>query len=164
MTQHFLWNSTYFSNNIQKFKTCYSEEQVISMLEFLIDNICDSFGGTLFPQVVGIPMGTNCAPLLADLFLYSYESEFLQKLVKDKKIHEARAFNFTYRYIDDVLSINNSRFAEFLPLIYPPELEVKETQIQVRPYHFWTYTSNLTTVVNSVLKCMINGTTSISKS
>ena len=54
-------------------------------------------------------------------------SYFLQKLVKDKKIHEARAFNFTYRYIDDVLSINNSRFAEFLPLIYPPELEVKET-------------------------------------
>ena len=72
-------------------------------------------------------MGTNCAPLLADLFLYSYESEILQKLVKDKKIHEAIAFNFTYRYIDDVLSINNSRFAEFLPLIYPPELEVKET-------------------------------------
>ena len=66
-------------------------------------------------------MGTNCAPLLADLFLYSYESEFLQKLVKDKKIHEARAFNFTYMYIDDVLSINNSRFAELLPL------EVKET-------------------------------------
>jgi hypothetical protein len=58
-------------------------------------------------------MGTNCAPLLADLLLYSYESEFLQKLVKDKKIHEARAFNFTYRYIDDVLSINDSRFAEF---------------------------------------------------
>ena len=104
---------------------------MISMLEFLIDNIFVSFGGTLFQQVVGIPMGTNCAPLLADLFLYSYESEFLQKLVKDKKIHEARAFNFTYRYIDDVLhffvSINNSRFAEFLPLIYPPELEIKET-------------------------------------
>jgi hypothetical protein len=40
--------------------------------------------------------------------------------------YEARAFNFTYRYIDDVLSINNSRFAEFLQLIYPPELEVKE--------------------------------------
>ena len=56
------------------------------MLEFLIDNIFVSFGGTLFQQVVGIPMGTNCAPLLADLFLYSYESEFLQKLVKDKKM------------------------------------------------------------------------------
>ena len=121
------YNSTFFSNKIHKGKTCYSEEQVMSMLEFLIDNIFVSFGGTLFQQVVSIPMGTNCAPLLADLFLYSYESEFLQKLVKDKKIHEARAFNFTYRYIDDVLSINNSKFAEFLPLIYPPELEVKET-------------------------------------
>ena len=120
-------NSTYFSNKIQKGKTCYSEEQVISMLEFLIDNIFVSFGGTLFQQVVGIPMGTNCAPILTDLFLYSYESEFLQKPVKDKKIHEARAFNFTYRYIDDVLSINNSRFAEFLPLIYPPELETTDT-------------------------------------
>jgi hypothetical protein len=66
---------------------------VISMLEFLIDNICVSFGGILFQQVVGIPMGTNCSPLPADLFLYLYESEFLPKLVKDKKIHEARAFN-----------------------------------------------------------------------
>ena len=110
-------------------------------------------------------MGTNCAPLLADLFLYSYEAEFLQKLVKDKKIHEARAFNFTYRYIDDDLSINNSRFAEFIPLIYPPELEVKKRPpIQLRPHHFWTYTSNLTTVVNSVLTFMISGTTSILKS
>jgi hypothetical protein len=70
-------------------------------------------------------MGTNCAPLLADLFLYSYESEFLQKLVKNKKIHDARAFIFTYRDIDVVLSINYSTFSEFLPLIYPPELEVK---------------------------------------
>jgi hypothetical protein len=86
-----------------------------------------SIGGTLFQEIVGIQMGTNCAPLLADLFLYSYESEFLQKLVKDKKIHEVRAFNFTYRYIDDVLSINNSRFAVFLPLMHPPELEVKDT-------------------------------------
>jgi hypothetical protein len=91
------------------------------------DNIFVSSGGILFQQVVGIPMGTNCAPLLADLFLYSYDSKFLQKLVKDKKIHGVRAFNFTYRYIDDALSINNSRFAEFLPLIYPPQLEVKET-------------------------------------
>ena len=69
----------------------------------------------------------NGAPLLADLLLYSYESQFLQHLVKDKKIHEARAFNFTCRYVDDVLSISNPRFAEFLPLICTPELEIKET-------------------------------------
>ena len=126
------------------------------MLEFLIDNIFVSFGWTLLWQVIGIPMGTNRTPLLADLFLYSYESDFLQKLVKDKKIHETRAFNFTYRYIDDVLSINNSRFAEFLPLIYiSPELEIKETTDTASSASF---------LVNSVLNCMINGTTSILKS
>jgi len=72
------------------------------MLEFLIDNIFVEFGGELFQQTVGIPMGTNCAPLLADLFLYSYEAEFIQRLLKqgDKKL--ACSFNFTYRYIDDV--------------------------------------------------------------
>ena len=97
------------------------------MLEFLIDNIFVVFGGRIFQQVIGIPMGTNCAPLLADLFLYSYETEFLQDLVKKKKIKEARSFNFTYRYIDDVLSINNPNFSDWIPLIYPTELEIKET-------------------------------------
>ena len=95
------------------------------MLEFLIDNIFVKFGGRIFQQVIGIPMGTNCAPLLADLFLYSYETEFLQDLIKKKKIKEARSFNFTYRYIDNVLSINNPHFSDWLPLIYPPELEIK---------------------------------------
>ena len=119
--------STYFVQNTTAAKTFFTEEQVISMLEFLIDNIFVTFGGKLFQQVIGIPMGTNCAPLLADLFLYSYESEFIQQLIKDKKVKEARSFNLTYRYIDDVLSINNPEFANWIPLIYPPELEIKET-------------------------------------
>ena len=83
----------------QNGKTCFTEEQVISMLKFLIDNTFVEFGGRLFQQIVGIPMGTNCAPLLADLFLFSYESEFLQTLVKNKKIKEARLFNYSFRYI-----------------------------------------------------------------
>ena len=47
------------------------------MLEFLVDNIFVVFGGKVFHLIVGIPMGTNCAPLLADIFLYSYEAEFI---------------------------------------------------------------------------------------
>jgi hypothetical protein len=66
------YNSTYFSNKIQKGTTCYSEEQIISMLELLIDSMFVSFGGTLFQQVVSIPMGTICVSLIADLFLCSY--------------------------------------------------------------------------------------------
>ena len=54
----------------------YTADHIFRMVEFLIDNIFVKFGGCLFRQVIGIRVGTNCAPLLADLFLYSYESEF----------------------------------------------------------------------------------------
>ena len=97
------------------------------MLEYLIDNIFVEFGGRIFQQTIGIPMGTNCAPLLADLFLYSYEAEFVQSLLQAGKKHLAQQFNFTYRYIDDVLSLKNTKFAEYLEFIYPRELEIKET-------------------------------------
>jgi uncharacterized protein YjcR len=53
-------------------------------------------------------MGTNCAPLLADLFLCLYDTDFTSILKKNEK-KLARSFNFTFHYIDDVLSLNNSR-------------------------------------------------------
>jgi hypothetical protein len=56
----------------------FSETNIIKMLEFLIGNIFVMFGGRVFQQTVGIPMDTNCALLLADLFLYSYEADFIQ--------------------------------------------------------------------------------------
>ena len=96
------------------------------MLEFLVDNIFVVFAGKVFQQIVGIPMGTNCAPLLADIFLYSYEAEFIQSLLSDGKKRLASQFNFTYRYIDDVLSINNPDFENYLGQMYPPELEIKD--------------------------------------
>ena len=100
------------------------------MLEYLIDNIFCGVRGRIFQQTIGIPIGTNCAPLLADLFLYSYEAEFVQSLLQAGRKHLAQQFNFTYRYIDDVLSVlslKNTNFAEYLEFIYPRELEIKET-------------------------------------
>jgi hypothetical protein len=52
------------------------------MLEFLNDNTFVMLGGRVFQQTVGIPMGTSCAPILADLFIYSYEADFIQGLLK----------------------------------------------------------------------------------
>ena len=60
----------------------YSDADVVKMLEYLIDNIFVEFGEQIYQQKIGIPMGTNCAPLLADLFLYSHEAEFIQGLMK----------------------------------------------------------------------------------
>ena len=93
----------------------YSEADIKGMLGFLVDNIYVIFGDQ---QTVGIPMGTNCASLLADLFLHSYEAEFVQKLLRDNNI------NHTFRYI---LSINNHKFHNYVHLIYPDELEIKDT-------------------------------------
>jgi hypothetical protein len=105
----------------------FSETDIYNMLKFLIDNIFVMFGGHVFQQKVSIPMGTNCAPLLADLFLYSYEADFIQGLLKKNEKKLARSFYFTFRYVDDVLSLNNSRFGDFVDRIYPIELEIKDT-------------------------------------
>ena len=96
------------------------------MTEFLVDNIYVTFGGQLFQQMVGIPMGTNCAPLLADLFLYSHENGVLDKLVKEGKRKLARKFNLSYHYTDDLISFNNKRFKKFISDIYPKELAISE--------------------------------------
>ena len=102
----------------------YSEADIKDMLGFLVDNIYVVFGDQVFQQSVSIP---TCAPLLAALFLHSYEAGFLQKLLRDNNKKLAVSFNHAFRYIDDVLSINNNNFHNYVHLIYPDELEIKDT-------------------------------------
>ena len=64
---------------------------------------------------------------LPTCFLCSYQAEFVQSLLKAGKKHLAQPFNFTFRYIDDVLPLQNTKFAEHLEFIYPREHERKET-------------------------------------
>ena len=71
--------------------------------------------------------GNKLCPLLADLFLYSYENELLDKLIKEGKRKLARKFHLSYCYIDDFISFNNKRFNEFVSDIYPKELTISET-------------------------------------
>ena len=68
-------------------KNKYTEDDIINILKFLVDNIFVVFGGKVFQQIVGIPMGTNRAPLLADIFLYSYEAEFIHFFALNWKGH-----------------------------------------------------------------------------
>ena len=119
------YKDTYFVRDHSDAPQKSSDADVIKMLEYLINHIFVEFGRRIFHQTIGIPMGTNCAPLLADLFLY--EAEFVQSLLQAGKKHLTQQFNFTYRYIDDVLSLKNTKFAEYLEFIYPRELEIKET-------------------------------------
>jgi len=85
-------------------KTKYTEDDIVSMISFLIDFIFIEFGGRIFQQTVGIPMGTICEPLPADLSLHSYEADFVQELLHKGENKLAQSFNYTrtFRYIDDV--------------------------------------------------------------
>jgi len=63
-----------------------------------------------YKQVTGIPMGSSYAPLVADLFLFGYESEFIKNLSKSNDLDLIEKFNNTYRYLDDLCSLDNTLF------------------------------------------------------
>ena len=91
-----------------------------------MDNIYIRFGTKLYRQIVGIPMGTNCAPLVADLFLICYERDFTTSLSDVKQAEIIEAFKSTSRYLDDLLNIDNTYFEGMVNRIYPPELQLNK--------------------------------------
>ena len=79
------------------------------------------FEGMVYQQIVGIPMGTNCAPLIADLFLFCYERDFMSNLHKSKQYDLISMFNDISRYLDNIFTIDNTEFEKHIPDIYPTE-------------------------------------------
>ena len=79
-----------------------------------MDNIYIRFGTKLYRQIVSIPMGKNCAPLVADLFLFCYERDFMKDLSSDNQANVIKAFHSTSRYLDDLLNIDNRYFEGIL--------------------------------------------------
>jgi len=73
-------------------------------------------------------MGTNSAPLLADPFLFTFEYDFMLKTMK-ADMSKAVEFSYTFRYIDDLFSVNNDNFGNTIREIYPSELELKDTTL-----------------------------------
>ena len=69
-------------------------------------------------------MGTNFAPLVADLFLFFYERDFMMSLSANKQADIIDAFNTTSRYLDDIININNVYFDIMVSQIYPSELQL----------------------------------------
>ena len=95
-------------------------------LHYLLDNIFIRFGSKLYRQILGIPMGTNCAPLVADLFLFCYERDFMLSLSDNNQTDIVEAFNITSRYLDDLLNIDNPYFEQMVGQIYPTELQLNK--------------------------------------
>jgi len=89
-------------SSTKKGKQCYTEYEVISKLQLFVHSIFVKLGGRICTQIIGIPMGTNCATFL---LICSY-SLIRQDLNKNKRNAKAKVINLTFRYTDDALSIN----------------------------------------------------------
>ncbi len=111
----------------------FSYESLNELVKFLINNAFLANGRELWRQQIGIPMGTNCAPVLANLFLYDYEQAYISSLVEAKDTETARAFHMTFRYIDDVLSVDNPHWQHSSSVphehggLYPSALRLNST-------------------------------------
>ena len=113
--------NAFFTSENPKNYHAWPCQNVCDALTFLLENIFIRFGTKLYRQLVGIPMGTNCAPLVADLFL-CYERDFMMSLSDDKQADVIDAFNTTSRYLDDILNINNVYFDNMVSQIYPSSI------------------------------------------
>ena len=123
-------------------RSSYDKDKIMKAVKYLLDNCYFKFGNRLFRQIVGIPMGSDPAPYFANLFLYRYESTWLNKIKKDNNIL-ARKFGQIYRFIDDLLAVNDGgEFERYHSQIYPQELELKK--------------ENTTNVETSFLELKIN--------
>ena len=84
------------------------------------------FGTNIYRQIIGIPMGTNSAPLVADLLLFCYERDFMKSLSPENQADIIEAFNSISRYLDDLLNIDNIYFEQMVNRIYPAELQLNK--------------------------------------
>ena len=86
-------------------------------------------------------MGTYCAPIVADLFLFCYERDLMKDLSNDKQADISKAFNSTSRYLDDLLNTENPYFEGIVNQIYQPELQLTEANTSYTEALFWIYNS-----------------------
>lgn len=100
----------------------FSRVKFKEALKYLMEHCYFTLGDKVFRQAIGIPMGSDPAPFMANLFLYFYESKWIKNLKKEN-LQKARKFRYTFRFIDDLLTINDSNlFLESFKDIYPQEL------------------------------------------
>ena len=118
--------NAFFTSEQPKRYKLWSCQKMCDALHYLFDNIFIRFGSKLIMQIDGIPMGTNCAPLVSDLFLFCYERDFMLSLSDKYQTYIIEAFNSTSRYLDDLLNIDNPYFEQIVGQIYPTKLQLNK--------------------------------------
>ena len=116
----------FFASEEHKKYSLWTCQKVTEALVYLLDNIYIRFRSKHYRQKVGIPMGTNCAPLVADMLPFCHERDFMKSLTKEKRYGMINAFNSTSRCLDDLNYIDNIHFEQMIYKIYPAELQLNQ--------------------------------------
>ena len=104
---------------------------LLEMVEFIVDNTYFQFGGNVYKQQIGVPMGTSCAPRIADLTLFSYEFTFMTNHMKKNNLSLCFSLSKCFRYMDDVSGVNDDgKFESICKHIYPTSLTLKKVNAQ----------------------------------
>lgn len=127
-----MWVKSCHSDHSKSSHT-FTHKQLNTLVRWLVSNTFLLAGKSTHRQTIGIPMGTNCAPALANLYLYYYESAYISRLESKEGVAAARSFHMTFRLIDDVLSADNPLMASALRMsaekggMYPAALTLNKT-------------------------------------
>ena len=104
-------------------------------------------------------MGTDCAPLVADLFLFCYEKDFMLSLSDNNPPDIIEAFNSTSRYLDDLLNIDNPYFDQMVGQIYPTEFQLNKANASdtEAPFLNWFKPSSRSILLTVPRRCFFCG-------
>ena len=121
----------YYSKNRSKSNICFNENELITAVNYIIEHSYVNFHDRIFRQIVGIPMGTNCAPFIANIYLHIYEYEYLLKLIQQGELNTAKLLSKTFRYQDDCIAVNDDGvFSQHFSQMYDgSKMELKPTNI-----------------------------------
>ena len=103
-------------------------------------------------------MGSYCAPLVADLFRFCYERDFMKSLSRENQAVIIEAFNSTSRYLDNLLNIDNIYFDQMVDRIYPTELQLNRANSSDSESSFFEFKIYEYLMVQFPPNFMINGT------
>ena len=129
-TQYLACNEecAFFTSDVYNNHNLWSCQKVCDALVYPLDNIFIRFGTKLYRQTIGIPMGTNCAPLVADFFFFFFFFFVMREISWSLSHVKIRLtllrLSIQPRYLDDLLNIDNIYFDQMVNRIYPTELQL----------------------------------------
>ena len=119
-----------------KYDLVFNKTSIKKAIEFLMNNCHFTIGNKIFQQIIGIPMGSDPAPFFANLFLYYFENKWLRNLQRSN-LQKARKFSNTFRFIDDLIAVNDGlEFLNHFKEIYPNELVLSQENENIQEATF----------------------------